>query len=80
MEDYGKEPGGDLSWQELKKPGLHDFRRAFCLSQLQVGVPKTTIARLMGHTTTQLIARYAKQTSNNLRQHFHSTVDDNTVR
>ena len=54
---------------------LHDFRRAFCLAQLQAGVPETTISRLMGHTTTQLIARYAKQTGNDLREHYHSPVD-----
>ncbi len=56
-------------------PGLHDFRRAFCLSQLQAGVPETTIARLMGHTTTQLIARYARQTGSDLRQLYHSPLD-----
>jgi len=41
---------------------LHDFRRAFCLNLLQAGVAEITIARLMGHTTTQLIGRYARQT------------------
>ena len=54
---------------------LHDFRRAFCLAQLQAGVPETTIARLMGHTTTQLIARYAKQSGNDLGQLYRSPVD-----
>ena len=38
---------------------LHDFRRGFCLTQLQAGVPETTNARLMGHANTQLIAVYA---------------------
>lgn len=56
-------------------PGLHDFRRAFCLSQLQAGVPETTIARLMGHATTQLIARYARQTGSDLQSHYKSPVD-----
>lgn len=59
----------------VAEPGLHDFRRAFCLAQLQAGVSETTIARLMGHTTTQLIARYAKQTGNDLKQLYHSPVD-----
>ena len=59
----------------IDEPGLHDFRRAFCLAQLEAGVPETTIARLMGHTTTQLIARYAKQTGNDIREHYHSPVD-----
>ena len=57
------------------EPGLHDFRRAFCLSQLQAGVPETTIARLMGHTSTQLIARYARQTGKDIREHYHSPID-----
>jgi integrase/recombinase XerC/integrase/recombinase XerD len=59
----------------IPEPGLHDFRRAFCLSQLQAGVPETTIARLMGHTSTQLIARYARQTSKDIQEHYHSPVD-----
>jgi integrase len=54
---------------------LHDFRRAFCLAQLQAGVPETTIARLMGHANTQLIAVYAQQTTRHLREVFHSVVD-----
>jgi len=59
----------------IPEPGLHDFRRAFCLSQLQTGVPETTIARLMGHTTTRLIARYARQTGHDLMEHYRSPVD-----
>jgi integrase/recombinase XerD len=39
---------------------LHDFRRAFCLNLLQSRVPEITIARLVGHATTQLIGRYAR--------------------
>ena len=61
----------------INVPGLHEFRRAFCLAQLQAGVPETTIARLMGHTTTQLIARYARQTANDIRQHYQSPMDNN---
>lgn len=61
------------------EPGLHDFRRAFCLAQLQAGVPETTIARLMGHTTTQLIARYAKQTGSDLRQLYRSPLDGDNL-
>jgi integrase len=59
----------------IPEPGLHDFRRAFCLAQLQAGVPETTIVRLMGHTTTQLIARYARQTGQDLLEHYRSPVD-----
>jgi integrase/recombinase XerC/integrase/recombinase XerD len=60
----------------IVEPGLHDFRRAFCLAQLQAGVPETTIARLMGHTTTQLITRYARQTGNDIHRQYYSTADD----
>lgn len=59
----------------IEEPGLHDFRRAFCLAQLQAGVPETTIARLMGHTSTQLIAQYAKQTAGDMRLLYRSPVD-----
>ncbi len=54
---------------------LHDFRRAFCLNQLQAGTPETTIARLMGHANTALIAIYARQTTRDLRQVFYSIGD-----
>jgi len=56
--------------------GLHDFRRAFCLNLLQAGVPEITIARLMGHTTTQLIGRYARQTTTDLMNSYKSPLDD----
>jgi site-specific recombinase XerD len=55
---------------------LHDFRRAFCLECLRKGIPEITIARLMGHTTTQLIGRYAKQTSVDLQNSYKSPIDD----
>jgi site-specific recombinase XerD len=60
----------------IEEPGLHDFRRAFCLAQLQAGVPETTIARLMGHTSTQLISRYAQQTAGDIRLLYHSPADE----
>lgn len=60
----------------LQGIGLHDFRRAFCLNCLNNGVPEITIARLMGHTTTQLIGRYAKQTTLDLQNSYRSVVDE----
>lgn len=54
---------------------LHDFRRAFCLAQLQAGIPETTIARFMGHANTQLFAIYARQTTRDLKQVFYSIGD-----
>ena len=55
---------------------LHDFRRAFCLECLRKNMSEITIARLMGHTTTQLIGRYAKQTTVDLMNSYRSPVDD----
>ena len=54
---------------------LHDFRRAFTLNQLQAGVPETTIMRLLGHSSTQLIAIYSRQTTRHLMEVFHSVVN-----
>ena len=60
----------------VEEPGLHDFRRAFCLACLKKGIPEITIARLMGHTTTQLIGRYAKQTTHDLGNAYKSILDE----
>jgi hypothetical protein len=51
------------------------YQSAFCLAQLQAGVPESTLARLMGHTTTQLIARYTRQTGSDLRQLYRYPLD-----
>lgn len=56
-------------------PGLHDFRRSFCLSQLRAGVDILTISRLMGHTTITLVARYAAQTTQDLARKYKSPID-----
>ena len=60
----------------IKGISLHDFRRAFCLECLRKGMSEITIARLMGHTTTQLIGRYARQTTVDLMNSYKSPVDD----
>jgi integrase/recombinase XerD len=60
----------------IKTPSLHAFRRAFCLECLRKGMSEITIARLMGHTTTQLIGRYAKQTTVDLMNSYKSPLDD----
>lgn len=59
----------------VEEPSLHDFRRAFCLECLRKGMSEITIARLMGHSTTQLIGRYAKQTKIDLGNGYKSVVD-----
>lgn len=50
----------------VEKPGLHDFRRAFCLALLRQGVDIVSISRLMGHADINLVRRYAKQTDQDL--------------
>jgi integrase/recombinase XerD len=60
----------------IQEPGLHDFRRGFCLECLRNGMSEITIARIMGHTTTQLIGRYAKQTTVDLMNSYKSVLDD----
>jgi integrase/recombinase XerD len=59
----------------ISEPSLHDFRRAFCLAQLQAGVPETAIARMMGHVDIRLIARYAKQLPGDLGELYRSPAD-----
>jgi integrase/recombinase XerC len=59
----------------IDPPTLHDFRRAFTLAQLQAGVDVLSISRMLGHTTTVLVARYAKQTSQELHEKYKSPVD-----
>ncbi|MFZ6026693.1 MAG: tyrosine-type recombinase/integrase [Chloroflexota bacterium] len=60
----------------IEQPGLHDFRRAFTLAQLRAGVDILTISRLLGHTSTVLVARYAKQKPQDLKDKYKSPVDD----
>jgi len=47
----------------VKKPTLHDFRRAFALSMLRNGVDIFTLAKLMGHEGITVLQRYLKQTN-----------------
>jgi integrase/recombinase XerD len=60
----------------IDPPRLHDFRRSFALAQLQAHVPETAIARMMGHSNTSLIARYARQDASDLQELYHSLGDE----
>jgi len=72
--------GGRLTYQGLrtqlqrladragvKAPSLHSIRRAFALGMLRAGVDLLTLSRLMGHSGLSLLARYAKQSTADLR-------------
>jgi len=47
--------------------GLHSFRRAFTIEMLRSGADVLTISRLLGHSSINLVQRYAKQTADDLR-------------
>lgn len=59
----------------IKGIGLHDFRRGFTLQCLRNGMDLLTISRLLGHTNLTLLARYAKQTSFDLKDKYISVID-----
>lgn len=59
----------------IPQPGIHDFRRAFCLSLLSAGVDLVSLSRLMGHASIQLIQTYAKQNRSHLREAYRSPVE-----
>lgn len=61
---------------EIKDISLHDFRRAFCLECLRKGIDLLTISRLMGHTTLQLLSRYARQEKTDLSNAYKSVIDE----
>lgn len=59
-----------------KRYSPHDFRRAFCLECLRKGIDLLTISRLMGHSSLQMISRYAKQVKVDLMDKYISPVDN----
>ena len=59
----------------INVPSPHDFRRAFCLECLRKGMDLLTLSRLMGHTSLQLLSRYAKQTTIDLMDKYKSVID-----
>lgn len=59
----------------IDAPALHDFRRAFTLAQLRAHVDILSISRMLGHTSTVLVWKYAKQTATDLQDAYKSPVD-----
>jgi integrase/recombinase XerD len=51
---------------ELRKPGLHDFRRAFALNFLRNGGDIYSLQNLMGHADLQDLSLYLAQTTEDL--------------
>jgi integrase len=56
----------------MDEPGLHDIRRTFALECLRKGIDLQTIARLMGHSSLQVISRYLRQTKYDLGNAYRS--------
>lgn len=51
----------------VRKPGLHDFRRAFALNCLRAGMDIFTLQKLMGHADLTVLRRYLAQNTEDLR-------------
>ena len=47
----------------VNPPSLHNFRRAFALAMLRAGVDVFTLAKLMGHSSIDVLKHYLKQTT-----------------
>jgi len=62
----------------LDAPSLQDFRRAFALAMLREGVDVYTLAKLMGHSTIDVLKYYLKQTTGDLAiaHSQHGPVDN----
>ena len=59
-------------------PSAHDFRRAHALMMLRAGTDVITLARLMGHASLEVLTRYLKQTTEDLRiAHERASPVDN---
>lgn len=64
----------------IVKPELHAFRRAFALNMLRAGVDVYSLQELMGHADLQVLRRYLKQTSDDLRNaHRKGSPVDNLL-
>ena len=48
---------------DIDPPTLHDFRRAFVIELFREGVDIFTLAKLMGHSTIDVLKHYLKQTT-----------------
>ena len=62
----------------IQAPTLHDFRRAFAIAMLREGVDIYTLAKLMGHSTIDVLKYYLKQTTADMAiaHRRHGPVDN----
>jgi site-specific recombinase XerD len=78
---FARETGGRLKYPGLRQiirrcavtagipePPLHSFRRAFTINMLRNGADLLSIQRLLGHASMALIAKYAKQVTDDLKR------------
>lgn len=67
----------------VKKPGLHDFRRAFALNFLRNSPGEIfSLQKLMGHSDLQILRRYLAQTDMDIQEAHRrgSPVDNSSLR
>jgi integrase/recombinase XerD len=63
----------------VEEPGLHGFRRLFAVTMHRNGVDDITIARFMGHSTTEVLKRYLAEDEMDLAQaHRRGSPVDHT--
>jgi site-specific recombinase XerD len=63
----------------IKRPGMHDFRRAFALNFLRNGGDIFSLQKLMGHSDIQVLRRYLAQTEKDIQEvHRRGSPADKT--
>lgn len=61
----------------IKDISLHDFRRGFALEAVRNNIDLLSLSRLLGHSDLSLLQRYVKQSNQDLKDKYKSSVDNN---